>query len=121
MLAQGSVPKLLLALRDGEDEVRAAAMEALQAIRMYHEQKTFWDRFADGIATGRDAAAAKLLAQGKPDQPREQRLLALRSLGALGAPEALPYLIDWSADADTELADAARAAIEAIQAAADGK
>ncbi len=117
-LAPGSAPALLTALRDASGDVRSAATEALQQIRLYHEQKAYWDQFATGIQPGREAAAGKLLAQAKPDQPKDQRLLALGSLGVLGAAEALPYLIDWTKDADAEVAAAARAAIEPLQRAA---
>ena len=42
--------------------------------------------------------------------------------GALGAPEALPYLIEWASDADAELGAAARAAMTQIhQSAGTGK
>jgi len=121
LLSANSAPVLLTALRDSSETVRNAATAALQQIRLYHEQKAFWDQFQTGISTGREAAAAKLLAQAKPDQPKDQRLLALGSLAALGAPEALPYLIDWSKDPDADVAKAARAAIDRIQAAAEHK
>lgn len=120
-LSASSAPALLSALRDRSSDVRAAATAALQQIRLFHEQKAFWDQFQTGIATSREAAAAKLLAQGKPDQPQDQRLLALAALGALGAAEALPYLIDWTKDPDAEVAAAARAAIARIQAATTAK
>jgi hypothetical protein len=120
-LSPDSVAALLPALRDATEGVRTAAAEALQRIRLYHEQKAFWDQFQQGITTGREAAAGKLLLQAKPEQPKEQRLLAIRSLGALGAPEALPYLIDWCQDGDAEVAAAARAAIGSIHQQAGGK
>ena len=70
------------------------------------------------MLTGLDAspasAAEKLLLQAKPGAPKAQRLLAIQSLGVLGVPEALPFLIDWSADPDGEVASAAQAAITAI-------
>ena len=113
-LAADSVAALLPLLRDPDQRIVAAATDALQKIRLYHEQKAFWDQFQQGVTTGREAATAKLLIQAKPGQPKEQRLLALRSLGALGAPEALPYLIEWTGDQDQELAQAARDAIGRI-------
>jgi hypothetical protein len=113
-LTADSVPALLPMLRDPDAEVVKAATESLQKIRLYHEQRAYWDQFAQGITTGRDAATSKLLIQAKPGAPKEQRLLALRSLAALGAPEALPYLIEWAQDADAEVAQAARDAITKI-------
>lgn len=114
LLAADSAGALLAALRDADGGVRAAATEALQRIRLYHEQKAFWDQFQQGIATGREAATAKLLSQARPGAPAEQRVLAIRSLGALGAPEALPYLIEWSQESDAAIAVACQAAITAI-------
>ena len=90
ILAADSAAALLPALRDPDDKVREAAAASLERIRLYHEQKAFWEQFGSGVQTGREAATAKLLMQAKPDQPRDQRLLAIQSLGALGAPEALP-------------------------------
>jgi hypothetical protein len=109
-----AVPALLPMLRDPDASVVMAATEALEKIRLYHEQKAYWDQFQAGITTGRESATAKLLIQAKPGAPKEQRLLALRSLAALGAPEALPYLIEWTHDADAEVAQAAKDAIGTI-------
>jgi hypothetical protein len=114
ILSTGSAATLIEELRDKEEQVVSAATEALKRIRQYHEQKAYWDQFAQGITTGRDAATSKLLIQSKPGAPKEQRLLALRSLAALGAPEALPYLIEWAHDADAEVAQAAKDAITKI-------
>ncbi|MGE3174078.1 MAG: hypothetical protein AB7O97_15735 [Planctomycetota bacterium] len=118
LLAIDSTGALLDAMRDVDDGVRAAAGAAMQAIRAYHEQRAWLAGKDSGIATGRDQVAAKLLLQARPDQPKDQRLLALRSLGDLGEALALPYLIDWCRDADTEVAAAARAAIDRIHRAA---
>ena len=41
-------------------------------------------------------------------------LMAIRSLGTLGVPEALPFLIRSSQDGDEEIAAAAKAAVAAI-------
>ena len=60
----------------------------------------------------------KLLAQAKPTEPKPKRLLAITSLGALGKPEALPFLIEWTEDQDAEIANAARAAATQIHLAA---
>jgi len=113
-LSADSVPALLPMLRDPDATVVKAATEALDKIRQYQEQKAYWDQFQAGITTGRESATAKLLIQGKPGAPKEQRVLALRSLAALGAPEALPYLIEWTHDADAEVAQAAKDAIGTI-------
>jgi hypothetical protein len=43
-------------------------------------------------------------------------VLAIRSLGVLGAPEAQPFLIEWTKDSDPGVAGAAREAVGRIHA-----
>ncbi|MBL8750899.1 MAG: hypothetical protein JNK78_17190, partial [Planctomycetes bacterium] len=112
---ESSVAPLLNALRDPAKEVRTAAADALQRIRFHREQNAFWSGAASRVDTSTAGAAAKLIAQALPAEPRAQRLLAIRSLGTLGAAEALPYLIEWAGDTDADVTAASRAAIEAIQ------
>ena len=115
-LADDAVPVLLEALRDADAEVRGAATEALERIRFHQEQRAYWQRARAGIDTSPANAAALLIAQAQPDQDQEQRLLAIRSLALLDTPEALPYLIGWTKDADAAVARAAREAIATIHA-----
>lgn len=114
MVSVKAVPRLVELLRDPESYVREKAAEALTRIRFYHEQQAHWDRVLKGLDASPASAAEKLLLQAKPGAPKAQRLLAIKSLGALGVPEALPFLIDWSAETDAEVASAAQAAITAI-------
>ncbi len=116
LLDPGAVPALLGAMKDERESVRKAAADALSAIRFHHETKAHFDRVLSGLDPSAPSVTAKLLHQAKPDQPTEQRMLAIRSLGSLGAPEALPFLIDWTTDADPEITAAARAAITQIHA-----
>lgn len=109
-----AVPALLALLRDDNSNVRSAASDALTRIRFYHEQQAHWDRVLKGLDAGATSAAEKLLLQARPGAPKAQRLLAIKSLGTLGVPEALPFLIDWAAEGDAEVASAAQAAITAI-------
>ena len=114
-LDPAGVPVLLRALRFDNEPTRAAARAALEAIRFHAEQKAHWDRLLAGEPElGSSKVASRLVGQAAPDQPRPQRLLAIRSLGALGEPAALTFLVDWSADADPEIASAASAAAERI-------
>lgn len=121
IVSKDAVPDLLVCLKDTDGDVRTAAAEALQKIRFYHEQQAHWDRILHGVDASIPNVAEKLLAQGKPAQPREQRLLAIQSLADLGAPEALPFLIDWMNDKDADIAAAARSAITAIHQRAGAK
>ncbi|MDO8348870.1 MAG: DegT/DnrJ/EryC1/StrS family aminotransferase, partial [Planctomycetota bacterium] len=114
VVSKDAVPELIALLRDPDERVRTAASDALTRIRFYHEQQAHWDRVLKGLDASPASAAEKLLLQAKPGAPREQRLLAITSLGTLGVPEALPFLIEWTTDPDAELAGAAKAAITQI-------
>lgn len=109
-----AVPALLRLLADPEQHVRERAAEALTRIRFYHEQQAHWDRVLKGLDASPASAAEKLLLQARPGAPQAQRLLAITSLGALGAPEALPFLIEWSQEADPDIAARAKDAITRI-------
>ncbi len=110
-LEPAGVPALLTALGDAKPEVRDAARQSLEAIRFHQEQKAHWDAVFSGTAElGRSKAAARLVAQAAADQPKPKRLLAIQALGALGEPEALPFLITWTEDPDAEIAKAAQVA-----------
>ncbi|HEX6810783.1 MAG TPA: HEAT repeat domain-containing protein, partial [Planctomycetota bacterium] len=114
LVSKDAVPALIELLRDANEQVRSRATDALTRIRFYHEQQAHWDRILKGLDASTASAAEKLLLQAKPGAPKEQRLLAITSLGALGAPEALPFLIEWTSDADAEIAGKAKAAITQI-------
>lgn len=109
-----AVPALLPLLQDQDEAVRQRVRETLNQLRQDAEQRAFWSEAGTGIDLRPQAAASKLLQQAKAGEPKDQRLLAVRSLAILGAAEALPYLIDLTKDQDQELAAAARAAITAI-------
>lgn len=111
-----AVADLLPLVQDTNEQVRKAARESLDQLREEHERRTFWADAGSGIDVRPASAAAKLLAQAKAGEAKDQRLMALRSLGVLSAAEALPYLIDWTKDPDVEIAAAARAAIAQIHA-----
>ncbi len=114
IVSKDAVPDLIALLRDPGERVRTAAADALTRIRFYHEQQAHWDRVLKGLDASPASAAEKLLLQAKPGAPREQRLLAIESLGTLGVPEALPFLIEWTTDADADVAQKAKAAITQI-------
>ena len=113
-VSKEAVPDLIALLRDPEETVRKDAADALTRIRFFHEQQAHWDRVLKGLDASPASAAEKLLLQAKPGAAKAQRLLAITSLGTLGVPEALPFLIEWTADPDAELAAAAKAAITQI-------
>jgi len=113
-LAVDAVPALLQLLQHDKDSVREAASDALAKIRAVHEQRSYWERITKGLDASPASAVEKLLLQAKPGAPTEQRLLAIPSLGTLGVPEALPFLIEWTQDADGNVAKAAKDAITQI-------
>lgn len=111
-----AVASLLPLANDANESVRKLAGETLDQLRVEHERRTFWNDAQTGIDTSPAGAATKLVAQARPGEAKEQRLLAIGSLAVLGAAEPLPYLIEWTKDADAEIAAAARAAIARIHA-----
>ena len=114
VVAKTAVPALIELLRDSDHDVRKQAADALTRIRFYHEQQAHWDRVLKGLDASPASAAEKLLVQAKPGANKEQRLLAIKSLGVLGAPEALPFLIEWSQEKDPEISATSKAAITEI-------
>lgn len=113
-----SVPALLETLKDESETVRKAAAEALQAIRLYHDEKARWARVLGGKpGLGTVAAAEALVDQASLPNDVPTRVLAIRSLGLLAAPETLPLLIAWTKDQDASIASAAREAVQRIHAA----
>lgn len=110
-LGSRAAPYLLPRLRDEDKFVREFAKNKLDELRAIRQQEDFWGNASKRIDTTPASAAAKLIAQAMPDQDKAQRLLAIRSLALLGEPAALPYLIDWTTDADQDVQKAARAAI----------
>ncbi|MFN6193477.1 MAG: HEAT repeat domain-containing protein [Planctomycetota bacterium] len=114
LYAADAVPGLLPLLQDPDDDVRKAARASLDQLREDHERRTFWADARSGIDLSPASAAAKLLAQAQAGETKDQRLLAIRSLAVLAAAESLPHLIDWTKDADADIATAARTAIAQI-------
>jgi HEAT repeat protein len=114
VVSKDAVPGLIELLRDTDGGVREQATAALTRIRFYHEQQAHWDRVLKGLDASPASAAEKLLVQAKPGASKQQRLLAIKSLGVLGVPEALPFLIEWSQESDGEIQVAAKEAITQI-------
>jgi HEAT repeat protein len=110
------VPLLLEARRDpGVDRNDDAVKNALEAIRFYQEQEAHWQRVLRGAGLQANTAAEALVQQAGTDRAKDVRLLAIASLGTLGVPEVLPFLIERAQEADADIAAAARAAIARIQ------
>ncbi|MEO6597830.1 MAG: HEAT repeat domain-containing protein, partial [Planctomycetota bacterium] len=114
LVSKEAVPALIELLQDKNGDVRTSAADALTRIRFYHEQQAHWDRVLKGLDASPASAAEKLLLQAKPGAAKPQRLLAIESLGILGVPEALPFLIEWTQDPDADIATKAKAAVTAI-------
>ncbi|HGY90674.1 MAG TPA: HEAT repeat domain-containing protein, partial [Planctomycetes bacterium] len=82
----------------------------------YFDQKERWERWMKGVGLDAGSAADALLQQAAPDQDKEIRLAAIRSLGTLGVAETLPLLIRFMQEKDEDIARAAREAVERINA-----
>jgi HEAT repeat protein len=104
---------LLPLLQDESVNVRKGVRALLAQMREEQEQRNFWARVGDVELTPA-TAAAKLIGQAMPSEDKQQRLLAIRSLALLNAPESLPYLIDWTKDQDTDIQAVAKKAIADI-------
>lgn len=107
------VPALVELTRSTHEDIRKSAQEILDAIRYYHEQKAFWERWLVHSGLGASAAEA-LVRQASPQEEKPIRLAAIASLGTLGDPEALPFLIHLMKDQDPEIAGAAKEAVVRI-------
>jgi HEAT repeat protein len=108
-----TVGLLLPLLQDESEYVRKGVRALLAQMREEQEQRNFWARVGDVELTPA-TAAAKLIGQAMPSEDKQQRLLAIRSLALLNAPESLPYLIDWTKDQDTDIQAVAKKAIADI-------
>lgn len=116
LYGQDAVGTLLPLLQHSTEKVRTAARTGLDTLKQEHEQRTYWNTASTGVDLRPASAAAKLLTQAKAGEPKDQRLLAIRSLAVLAAAESLPYLIDATKDQDPDIAAAARTAIAQIHA-----
>ncbi|MEZ6003697.1 MAG: hypothetical protein R3F33_05885 [Planctomycetota bacterium] len=109
-----AVPTILKGLGDSDNHVQTEARAALDKIRFYHDEKQRWQRFFEGQGLDAQNAAEALVRQAQAGQPKAQRLLAIRSLGKLADPQALPFLIEWNKESDGEITGACQKAIESI-------
>jgi len=99
----GDAPLLLKLCRSRDPRLRKDARAALENLRFIQEQERFWKRWGAAAGLGSSSLEA-LLVQASPGRPRKTRLLALRSLAALGDPKALPFLIEQTKDQDPAVA-----------------
>ncbi|MBI5851861.1 MAG: HEAT repeat domain-containing protein [Planctomycetes bacterium] len=109
------VPALIAALRSQNESTRTAAKEALDAIEYYVGQTARWQRLLDEAGLDAGTAAEALIKQARSGD-QTIRLAAIRSLGTLGKPETLPFLIQLMQDQDAEVKTAAAQALERINA-----
>jgi len=104
-------PLLLKLCRSQDERLRKAARAALENLRFIQEQERFWKSW--GVRKGLGASPLEVLfGQASPGNPRKTRLLALRSLGALGDPKALPFLIEQTKDKDPRIAAQAELSLQ---------
>jgi hypothetical protein len=105
------VPVLLEALGDPNQNVAKTARAGLERLREVREQRQYWEAWE---ATGSTLSPVVALLQKLKSDKREVRIAAIRSLGTMKAPEALPFLVDLLEDADAQVREAAAAALEKI-------
>jgi hypothetical protein len=108
------MPSVFFLVRHSDQVVRTTSNEVLRGVIPALKYSLGKEANAKGLDASPTSAVEKLLLQSKPGAPPEQRLLAIRSLGTLGVPEALPFLIEWTQDVDANVAKAAKDAITQI-------
>ncbi len=112
-LTPRDVPFLLDLCRSPHKKVAQAAKEALEDLRFIEEQRSFWKNRKEGGNKPLSPLEA-LLRQASSSNPRKIRLLAVRSLAALGDPKALPFLIELVRDKDPAVAASAEKSLQRI-------
>ena len=105
------VPILLKALGSADEKVAAMAKAGLAHIREVAEQRQFWEEWE---ATGSGVSPTVALIRKAREGSEKVRVAAIRSLGTMGAPEALPFLVEMLEDDNDKIAAAAAAALEKI-------
>ncbi len=114
MSGEGFLDAMLGLLVGQPDAVSKVTADVLQRLRTHQEQKAFWERFHKGVVLGPEATTARLVELAMTGD-RSQRLLAITALGAAGATDALPYLVEWATrDPDEGLRKAAEEAIRQV-------
>jgi hypothetical protein len=114
MSGEGFLDAMLGLLVGQPDAVSKVTADVLQRLRTHQEQKAFWERFHKGVVLGPEATTARLVELAMTGHP-SQRLLAITALGAAGATDALPYLVEWATrDPDEGLRKAAEEAIRQV-------
>ena len=114
-LDKSAVGPLLEALRDPDASVRASIQGAVRTIQEYHETRARWAAWVEESERGEKLSTADaLMQQAAPDQPEVVRVAAIESLGTVGDPNTLPFLVRLVGDDDPAIAQAARAAIARI-------
>ncbi len=114
-LSRAHVPVMLQLLRDEAESVRTAAAATLASLEFYEQQSARWERLQAGVAVDAVDAASALMKRAA-EGPVPMRVLAIESLGTLGVPETLPFLLELAAGADQTIAAAAVAAARQINA-----
>ncbi|MEE9393569.1 MAG: HEAT repeat domain-containing protein [Planctomycetota bacterium] len=109
-------PGLLRLLKDSDVGVQAAAAQSMNRIELYFDHVKRWKNWAAGAGLSAESAADALVQQAQKAKTTEIRVLAIQSLATLGKAEVLPILIELLSQDDKAVVQAARAAIEKINA-----
>ncbi|MFO0984170.1 MAG: HEAT repeat domain-containing protein [Planctomycetota bacterium] len=109
-----SIGLLTEALRDRHEGVRSTAKKGLDMLHVYLDERARWEQFDAGGPAALNPLTA-LLKQTR-DPEKKVRLAAIRALGALGDPAALPHVIELLKDQDRDIQSAAEKALDALAA-----
>jgi hypothetical protein len=100
------LPLFLQWMQDGD--FGEYPQQGLQRLKEVEDQRAYWESWqATGVGGSPTAALLKQI----QSKNKEVRLSAIRALGAVKAPEALPLLISLLEDPDPEVVAAARAGL----------
>ncbi len=106
---------LLSGLRMDGGQLREQCLAALQKLKTIREETARWGKQEKSLPT-EDQAMAQLLGMLDDKNP-SVRVQAIRSIASFGRKEALPLLIGLFNDADARVVDAARDAVDRLNAA----
>lgn len=111
--------RVLRLLRDPDPSVRTAAETAVAKIELYYRSLERWQQWVGGAGLDARSAQVRLLEQAATGNDLEIRVAAIQSLGTIGDPPVLPHLVELLRDADSKVREAARKALDRINARGD--
>ncbi|MHC5062607.1 MAG: HEAT repeat domain-containing protein [Planctomycetota bacterium] len=108
---RAAAPILVEALKDRDAQVRNVSQQILGTLRSNYEERERWTRILQD--SDKDPMDA-LITQAREGKTKAIQIAAITSIGTFGKPESLPMLIELMGSEDSEIAEAAAAAVTKI-------